>query len=149
MKDRILLAIDQFEPGQAAVDFTIRIATKSKADVLVFHVREVPSSLGIAPLESPGEAQELVGLAVQRLLAAGIAAEGDTCSDHVSCVARLIVNEATGRHCDAIILGSLRRRGIQSVMGHRTRERVLKMSPLPVLVTPPARRVSGRKMADR
>ena len=149
MKVRILLAIDQFESGQSAVDFTIALATKSKADVLVFHVREVPSSLGIAPLESPGEAQELVGLAVERLLVAGIAAEGDTCSDHVSCVASRIVNEATGRHCDAIILGSLRRRGIQSVMGHRTRERVLKMSPLPVLVTPPARRASGRKMADR
>src|ERR1019366_6160022 len=47
MKVRILLAIDQFEPGQAAVDFAIGLAAKSKADVLVFHVREVPSSLGI------------------------------------------------------------------------------------------------------
>ena len=136
---KLLLAIDQFEPGQAAVDFTIGLAARSRSEVYVFHVRDVPSSLGMAPLESEAEAQVLVDEAVYRLQAAGIAAEGGIRSDHGSCVAPLIVEEASTRHCSAIVLGSLRLRGLQSKMGRRTRERVLRMSPLPVIVTPPAR----------
>jgi nucleotide-binding universal stress UspA family protein len=109
---RLLLAIDQFEPGHAAVDFTIGFAARLEADVCVFHVREVPSSLGIDPLESQAEARELVERVVQRLQVAGIGVEGRTCSDHASCVARLIVEEAAERHCGAIVLGSLRLRGL-------------------------------------
>ncbi len=47
-----------------------------------------------------------------------------------------IVEEASERNCSAIILGSLRHTGLQAVLGHRTRERVVKMSPLPVVVAP-------------
>jgi nucleotide-binding universal stress UspA family protein len=143
-----LLAIDQFESGQAAVDFTIGLAARSKSDVYVLHVREVPASLGIAPLESAAEAQQLVDEAVQRLQTAGIAAEGEARSEHVSWVAQLIVEEASKRQCSAIILGSLRLRGLHSAMGHRTRERVLKMSPLPVIVASPARCAKARNMAN-
>jgi hypothetical protein len=64
MRNKLLLALDQFEPGQAAVAFTIGLAARLKSDVYVLHVREVPSSLGIAPLESAAEAQGLVADAV-------------------------------------------------------------------------------------
>jgi len=148
MRIKLVLALDQFEPGQAAVAFTIGLAARLKSDVYVLHVREVPSSLGIAPLESAAEAQGLVADAVHRLQTAGVAAEGEACSEHVSCIARLIVEEASKRHCSAIILGSLRLKGLQSAMGHRTRERVLKMSPLPVFVSPPARDANARNMAE-
>jgi hypothetical protein len=47
MGNRLLLAIDQHAPGQAAVDFTVDLASMSRSDVYVFHVREVPSSLGV------------------------------------------------------------------------------------------------------
>ena len=138
MGTRLLLAIDQDAPGQAAVDFTIDLASTFDSDVYVFHVREVPSSLGVFPLESAGEAQVLVEETVNRLESAGIAAEGEVCSEHKSRVAVLIVEEACKRKCDVIVLGSLRLRGLKSVIGHGTRERVLKMSSLPVIVTPPA-----------
>jgi hypothetical protein len=68
----------------------------------------------------------------------GIARCSEACSEREPHVARRIVNEASEKGCNAIILGSLRLRGLESIMGHGTRERVLKLSSLPVIVTPPA-----------
>jgi len=147
MRNRLLLAIDQFEPGQAAVDFTIGLAATSKSDVQVLHVRELPTSLRVPPLESAAEARVLVEETVSRLQTAGIAAEGETCSEREPNVARRIVEEASSRRCNAIVLGSLRLRGLKSIMGQGTRERVLKMSSLPVIVTPPALNLNVQSMA--
>jgi nucleotide-binding universal stress UspA family protein len=147
MRSRLLLAIDQCEPGQAAVDFAIGLAATSKSDVQVLHVRELSNSLRVPPLESAAEARVLVEETVHRLQTAGIAAEGETCSERESNVARRIVEEAARRRCNAIVLGSLRLRGLRSIMGHGTRERVLKMSPLPVIVAPPVLGVKEQSMA--
>jgi nucleotide-binding universal stress UspA family protein len=136
MRDRLLLAIDQFEPGQAAVDFTIGLAAKSGASVTVFHVRELSRSLRVPPLETLGDAQLLVEHTVLRMQVAGIATEGHLCSARDEEVAKRIVQEASRRMCDAIVLGSLRLRGLHRVSGHGIRERVLQNSPLPVIVTP-------------
>src|SRR5664280_1669611 len=73
---------------------------------------------------------------------------GDPLGVHFSWgVSLLIVEAALKRKCNAIVLGSLRLRGLQSMIGHGTRERVLKMSSLPVIVTPPALCVSGPSRA--
>lgn len=148
MRNKLLLAVDQFEPGQAAVDFTIALAASSKSDVQVLHVRELPTSLRVPPLESAREAHVLVEETVRRLQTAGIAAEGEVISDRENHVARRIVEVASKGRCDAIVLGSLRLRGLQSMTGHGTRERVLKMSPLPVIVTPAAHRDSTQSLAS-
>jgi nucleotide-binding universal stress UspA family protein len=147
MRSKLLLAVDQFAPGQAAVDYTIGLAAQSKADVQVLHVRELPTSLRVPPLESAAEAEILVEETVSRLQTAGIAADGEVVAEREHHVAQRIVEEASKSRCDAIILGSLRLRGIQSLMGHGTRERVLKLSPLPVIVTPAAFRTDGRHLA--
>ena len=89
----------------------------------------------------------LVEETVLRLQTAGIAANGTACSAREHRVARRIVDEAADRRCDAIVLGSMRRRGFQSMLGQGTRERVLRMSPLPVIVTPPALGVGDRLVA--
>ncbi|MGA2836377.1 MAG: universal stress protein [Acidimicrobiales bacterium] len=149
MRDRLLLAIDQFDPGQAAVDFTIGLAAKSKADVEVLHVRELPRSIRIPPLETVAEAQQLVDETVMRMRTAGIEADGRVCSAREDNVAGRIVEESTERGCDAIVLGSLRLRGLHSILGHGVRERVLKLSPLPVIVTPTALRCDRRGLALR
>ena len=148
MRNRLLLALDQFEQGQAAVDFTIGLAATSRCQVQVLHIRELPHSLRVPPMESVAEAHVLVDETVRRLQTSGIEAEGEACSDRESNVARRIVEEASKRKCGAIVLGSLRLRGIQSMMGHGTRERVLKLSPLPVIVTPPAADAEGLRMAS-
>jgi len=136
MRDKLFLAIDQFEAGQAAVDFTIGLAAKSGASITVFHVRELNRSIRIPPLETVTEAQLLVDHAVLRMQVAGIATEGYWCSAREEDVARRIVDEASQRKCDAIVLGSLRLRGLHRVSGHGIRDRVLQSSPLAVIVTP-------------
>ena len=80
MRDRLLLAIDQFEPGQAAVDFTIGLAAKSGANVTVFHVRELSKSLRVPPIETLADAHLLVDHTVLRMQVAGVATEGHLCS---------------------------------------------------------------------
>ena len=137
MRDRLLLAIDQFEPGQAAVDFTIGLAAKSGANVTVFHVRQLSKSLRVPPIETLADAHLLVDHAVLRMQVAGVATEGYFCSSRED-VAKVIVDESSYRKCDAIVLGSLRLRGLHRMGGGGVRERVLKHSPLPVIVTPTA-----------
>ncbi len=138
MSNRLLLAIGQSELDQTAVDFTIGFAGLARSEVQVLHVRELSASLRIPPLETAEEAHILVDEAVRRLQTAGVKADGEAYSDRETHVARRIVNEASEKSCNAIILGSLRLRGLESIMGHGTRERVLKLSSLPVIVTPPA-----------
>jgi len=138
LSNRLLLAVGQFEPNSTAVDFTFGLAALARSEVQVLHVRELPASLRITPLETVKEADILVDETVRRLQTAGVKAQGEACSDREAHVARRIVNEASEKSCNAIILGSLRLRGLESIMGHGTRERVLKLSSLPVIVTPPA-----------
>ena len=136
MWDRLLLAIDQFESGQAALDFTTGLATGSGADVEVFHVREMSKLARVPPLETVADAQLLVDEAVFHLRLASVGAEGRACSSREDTVASRIVEEASRWQCDAIVLGSRRLRGFNRINGWGVRERILRLSPLPVIVTP-------------
>ena len=146
-RGKLLLAIDQFETGQAAADFTIGLTAATGAEVQVIHVREVPASLRIPPLETIADARVLVDETVQRMQRAGIHAEGEVCSDRETHVAQRIVDEASQRGCDAIVLGSQRRRGLGSLLGNGIRQRVLKRSSLPVILAPPALTTRARSLA--
>jgi len=136
MWDRLLLAMDQFDSGQAALDFTTGLAASSGADVRVFHARELSKSTRVPPLETVTDAHYLVDEAVFRLRLANIGAEGRACSAREEQVASRIVDEASHWRCDAIVLGSRRLRGISRLSGWGVRERILRISPLPVIVTP-------------
>jgi nucleotide-binding universal stress UspA family protein len=48
----------------------------------------------------------------------------------------VIVTESADWHCDAIVLGSRRLRGIERLSGRGVRERVVRLSPLPVITAP-------------
>jgi hypothetical protein len=53
-------------------------------------------------------------------------------------VARRIVKEALQWDCQGIVLGSRRLHGITRLSGRGVRERILRLSSLPVLVAPAA-----------
>src|SRR5664280_2484747 len=125
MWDRLLLAIDQFDSGQAALDFTTGLAAASGADVRVFHARELSKSTRVPPLETAADARFIVDEAVFRLRLASIGAEGRACSAREEQVASRIVDEASQWRCDAIVLGSRRLRGISRLSGWGVRERLL------------------------
>jgi nucleotide-binding universal stress UspA family protein len=133
---RLLLTIDQFESGQTALEFTARLASATGADVRVLHMRELGIYARVPPLETPADAQYLVDESVFSLRLAGIGAEGQACSVRGDRVAGRIVEEASTWHCDAIVLGSRRLRGIERLSGHGVRDGVLRLSPLPVITAP-------------
>ena len=138
MWNRVLCAIDQFESGQVALRFAADVASANHASVRLLHVRELSRMARVMPLETPDDAEDLVREAVHSLQSAGVAAEGRSCSVLQDRVAHRIVKEASIWDCHAIVLGSRRLHGMARLSGWGVRERVLRLSSLPVLVAPPA-----------
>lgn len=136
MWDRLLLAIDQFESGQTALRVSERLAVTTGAEVRVIHVRELSRWARVPPLETPAEAESLVDEALFSLRLAGVGAEGRACSFPENQVPQRIVEESLYWICDAIVLGSRRLQGLSRLSGRGVRDRVLRMSPLPVIVAP-------------
>ena len=94
MWDRLLLAIDQFESGQSALEFVAGVASANDASVRVLHIRELPKMARVLPLETPGEAEDLVRQTVSSLQLLGVPSEGRSRSVLQDHVARRIVEEA-------------------------------------------------------
>lgn len=138
MWDRLLFAIDQFESGQTGLEFVAGVASTNDASIRVLHIRELPRMARALPLESPAEAEDLVREAVRSLQLLGVPAEGRSCSVLQEHVARRIVKEALQWECQGIVLGSRRLHGIARLSGRGVRERILRLSSLPVLVAPAA-----------
>jgi nucleotide-binding universal stress UspA family protein len=134
MWDRLLLAIDQFGSGQTALKVSERLALATGAEVRVIHVRQLSKWARVPPLETPDDADSLVEEAVFSLRLAGVGAEGRACSFPEDQVAQRIVEESMYSMCDAIVLGSRRLHGMGRITGRGVRERVLRMSVLPVIV---------------
>jgi nucleotide-binding universal stress UspA family protein len=136
--DRLLFAIDQFESGQSALEFVAGVASANDASVRVLHIREVPRMARVLPLETPGEAKDLVRQTVSSLQLFGVPSEGRSCSVLQERVARRMVEEAMLWECQGIVLGSRRLHGISRLSGRGVKERILRLSSLPVLVAPAA-----------
>jgi nucleotide-binding universal stress UspA family protein len=133
---RMLLAIDQFESGQTALRFTSEVAAGIGAQVSVIHIRELSKWARVPPLETPAEAEALVQEAVLSLQLAGVNADGLACSVPEDLVASRIFGEARSRMSDAIVVGSRRLHGIQRLSGRSVRDRILRLTSLPVVVAP-------------
>ncbi len=136
MWSRILLAIDRFDSGRTALEFTCGIARDSTTDVWVIHVREMSRLSTMPTVEAPDEAEALVETAVATLHLAGVGGGGRFRTLPEDRVAQGVVEESVSHGCDAIVLGARRLRGFDRVSGRGVRERVLRASPLPVLVAP-------------
>jgi len=147
-RNHMLLAIDRTAAGDAALDFAIGLAAGWDARVTVLHVREVSPVRGIPPLESLDDARRLVEESMARIDRAGVAAAGLVHTAREDVVARCIVEASKERWCDGIILGSHRRRGLRRLNGAGVRDRVMRTTPLPVFVAPPALRCGRPNWAE-
>lgn len=133
---RILLALDEYESGQWALDFTIGTARRLGTAVWVLHLRERARSARLVSLETPTEARDLVGDAVTTLREAGVDASGRVLVAPRELYARAIAAEARTRDCEGIVLGSRRLHGFNRVASHRVRDQVARVTQLPLLVAP-------------
>jgi nucleotide-binding universal stress UspA family protein len=141
---RLLLAIDQFAPSRAATDFAAGLAVESGAAVWVFHVREIPNAMQVAPLETVVESDDLVHAAVMLLHRVGVSAGGRSVSARQKLVANRIAGEGVLLGSDAIVVGSQRLAGFRRLSGRGVRDHLLRLSSLPVLVAPTPLRMSAR-----
>ena len=136
MLSRLLLALDSFEAGEVALDYTAGLAGALGSVVRVIHVRDVPRSVRMPPLETPEDVIELVGDAVLQLRQRGVDADGVARSCFSDNVARRIVEESIAWNADAIVAGSRRLRGFGRLNAEGLRDRIQRLSSLPMLIAP-------------
>lgn len=136
MWERLLLALDQYEPGENALSFAAAIAQIHGSSVQVLHVRELSRLARVNPIDTVAKAEQFVAEAVDSLGRRGLSCDGRVISVLREHTAHEIVEEAEFLMCDAIVLGSRRLAGFDRLSGKGTRERVLRLTFLPVLVAP-------------
>lgn len=136
MFDRILLALDDSPAGEVAVAFTSALAQRVDATVHVLHVNErLVGGKGLT-LRTREEATELVTGALRQLAEVDVPAAGSVCVSSYRGVPEQIVAMAQDRGAGAIVLGSTRRRRLGRLFAAQVRERVTRVTSLPVLVAP-------------
>ena len=136
MWSRLLFALDQFESGQTALGFVTELASTHGCDVRVLHIREFSKLARVPPIETPADAEQLVADAVFHLRMSGVGAGGRARPSLREHVPHRIVEEAMFWECDAIVLGSRRLHGFERLSAQGVRERVLRLSELPLIIAP-------------
>ena len=148
MFEKLLLAIDDSRGCEIAVLFAGAYAQQSSASVHVLHVNErLIGGRGLTLLTRE-EATALVTDAVRQLRAAGVTATGSVQVASHRAVPGCIASVAHERGCDAIVLGSHRRRSVARLFSGRVRARTLRRTSLPILTAPsPLSVESGRRLS--
>ncbi len=136
MPTRVFMAIDQRESRHSVVEFTAHLANKAGTAVRVFHGIEFVGRGCTAPLESRNEAELVVDESVFDLRMRGIGAGGQVRSCFSGDIGKVILSEAARWNADVIVVGGRLGRRRRRLLGQGVRERVLRRSPVPVMVAP-------------
>ena len=133
---RILLATDGSDQAQAAVAVTSSFALASAAEVRVVHVwnLEVHHRHGVWDVEMRSEAEKLLGETVDKLLGAGIRAEGRIIRADAGHVAAAIAESAREFAADLVVVGSRGLPDWQAMIQHSTSHQLLGSVDAPVLI---------------
>jgi nucleotide-binding universal stress UspA family protein len=145
MFERFLLAIDETSAGEVGISFATALAHRNQASVHVFHANEFLVGGRGVTVETHAEAERLVEKAVDQLRAAGVKATGEVSLANVFTLAPRIADAASRAGADAILVGSQRHRTLARLFGRGVRERVTRMTPLPVLTAPAPLKLGGRR----
>lgn len=137
MYDEILLPTDGSEAAEAAVDQAIELASTYDGTLHVVFAIELSATMPlrvtldsvIEQLEADGE--EFVTRIANRAAAAGI--EVETSVEH-GVADEAIVDYVGANDIDLVVMGTHGRRGIDRQLLGSVTERVIRTSPVPVLV---------------
>jgi nucleotide-binding universal stress UspA family protein len=134
---RILLAIDDVNDCQAALDLVTNVAAEGAAEVRALHlrVRELSGYKWYSP-ESRDQASIVAEAATFELRMAGLAAGGTVRHVPVDRVAQAILAEAKAFDAQLIVLGSPRRGEVLARLFGSVTHRVIQRSRCPVIVAP-------------
>jgi len=143
MYDRILVAVDHSEMSDRAVLAARDLATLSKGEVRVLHVREREiATKGVTVMdETADDANAAVAAAVEVLTQAGVKAQGVVGTTVYGFAAREIVGDAKDFDADVIVMGSRGRGDLVGIILGSTAHKVIHLTDRPVLVV----RLRGRR----
>ncbi len=135
--EKILVAVDHSEITARVLDAARGLASLSRGEVWVIHLRE-RETVGRTGLLTSSESSEEAGAdvteVVDALTRAGIEAHGvvrDTLFGHA---AREIVTEAKERGADVIVMGSRGRSDLAGLVLGSTAHKVIHLTDRPVMV---------------
>jgi nucleotide-binding universal stress UspA family protein len=144
MFSRIMVAVDERDQSQPALDLVRQLATEGVTKVHVLHLRERELSGSTwYSRESGKEASYVTEGAIFELRMAGIAVGGNVRYAFVDRVAEAILAEARAFDADLIVLGGPRRGELATRLFGSVTLRVLRRSTCPVIVG--ARRKAERR----
>lgn len=142
MAQRILVAVDGSDATAAALAYATALARREGAEVHLVHV-DRRAVVGRRRLERTADrARAIVADAITQLHEEGVAVSGSVVRTSGIHLGRAIADQATARHCDVIVVGSHRRRGVRHLLGRRAREQVSRWTSLPVVIAPPPLQVA-------
>jgi nucleotide-binding universal stress UspA family protein len=136
MFHRLLLAIDETPAGEVGVSFATALAKQHGASVHVFHANEFLVGGRGVTAETHEEAAHVVHNAIDQLRGAGVEVSGECRLANCFTLAPRIADAAARSSADAILMGSNRHRRFTRLFGRGIRERVTRITPLPVLTAP-------------
>ncbi|HYB88194.1 MAG TPA: universal stress protein [Streptosporangiaceae bacterium] len=146
---RILLAIDDVNDCQAALDLVSNVAAEGVTEVRALHLRvhELSGYKWYSP-ESRDQASLVAEAATFELRMAGLAAGGTVRYAVVDRVAQAILAEARDFDAQLIVLGSPRRGEVLARLFGSVTHRVIQRSRCPVIVAPRKPAASPRPVAS-
>ena len=143
MYSRILVPIDGSATAQRGLKEALGLAKACDASVVLLHVVEAyPMMMEMATATTweqvttdlRAHGQRVLEQAHQAALAAGIACEARLEDAAAARVCDVVVEQARERRCDLIVMGTHGRRGVAHALVGSDAERVIRMSPVPVLL---------------
>lgn len=143
MFDHLLIATDGSDVAKSAIDQGLVLAKRLGAKVTVVAVTEPASSGAAGEMDvayDPGAvasanakwAGKVLGPVAEAFKAAGIACDTAHITDQHP--AEGIIEAAKARGCDAILMSSHGRRGLTRLLLGSQTQKVVTLSPVPVLV---------------
>ena len=135
MFKKILVAVDGSTYSRNALPAAVEVAKKFGGEIYVLHVAEHDKGRAATySLESPADATRLVADAVKTAEDAGVKAAGEVRDAAAQHSAQVIVQTASARGMDLIVMGS---RGLSDVQGlflGSVTHKVIQSGEIPVLV---------------
>lgn len=136
MYEKILVALDDSAVSDRVLAAAKDLASLSKAEVWVLHLREHEHSRlgGLVPTESDNDAAATVDSAVKALIQAGLDARGEVRGTVFGHAAREIVEDARQHDVSVIVMGSRGRGDLAGLVLGSTAHKVIHLTDRPVLV---------------
>ena len=140
MFKKIILAVDGSECAGRALEMAASLARKDEAAITVVNAYpQVSLLVGEAKYKSRvevyiGLSEELVEKAKQELCAQGVTSIEKKVLESPASIA--IINAATERNADLIVMGSRGRTPVKGLLLGSVSQRVIGMAPCPVLIVP-------------